>query len=210
MNAISTIVFDFGGVIINLKSEKDWLLEDLYPNFQKEMLLQLHKASYFHDLETGKIAVDDFLHQMQMIAVDKNASLENIRQHWNAILKDIPSYRVELLQQLKQNYSLILLSNTNAIHTVAFEQYMEQTFGENILKSNFQMVYYSQEIGLRKPNSEIYEFVLEQHNLQPNEVLFFDDKNENLTVPKQLGWHTALVDKDITMLVPSVLTEKSK
>jgi putative hydrolase of the HAD superfamily len=114
---------------------------------------------------------------------------------------------VELLKQLKQQYRLILLSNTNTIHVEAFEQYIIETFGENILQTNFQTVYYSQEIGMRKPNREIYEFVLEQQGIHASEVIFFDDKEENLTEPKKSRWKTVLVDRDITELTPTVLKD---
>jgi len=189
----STLVFDFGGVIINLKTEHDWLYQDLVPNFEQEPLLQLHLSGYFRDLEIGKIATTDFLSKMEAIATPENKTEQNVRQHWNAILQDIPKHRVELIKRLKENYRLILLSNTNAIHVQSFQQYMMQTFGTDILQDNFHTVYYSQEIGIRKPNKEIYEFVMEQHGITPEEIIFFDDKAENLIAPKKIGWTTVQV-----------------
>ncbi len=190
MQNIQTLIFDFGGVIINLKTEDEWLHQDLLPNFQPDSLLQLQQAGYFRNLETGNVRPEDFLQQMQAIATEKAATEEQVKQHWNAILKDIPSHRVELLQQLKQRYRLVLLSNTNSIHVESFQRYMQQHFGEDILRANFHTVYYSQEIGLRKPNKEIYEFVMRQQQLQPSEILFLDDKPENLWEPHNLGWQT--------------------
>ena len=207
MNAISTLIFDFGGVIINLKTETDWMQQDLFPNYHTESLIKLSASGFFNKWEEGKISAEEFLQQMQSIAIDKEITHEIIKQHWNAILKDIPVHRVELLKQLKQQYRLILLSNTNTIHVEAFEQYIIETFGENILQTNFQTVYYSQEIGMRKPNREIYEFVLEQQGIHASEVIFFDDKEENLTEPKKSRWKTVLVDRDITELTPTVLKD---
>lgn len=189
----STLVFDFGGVIINLKTEHDWLYQDLMPNFEQELLLQLHLSGYFRDLEIGKIATTDFLSKMEAIATPENKTEQKVRQHWNAILQDIPKHRVELIKRLKENYRLILLSNTNAIHVQSFQQYMMHTFGTDILQDNFHTVYYSQEIGIRKPNNEIYEFVMEQQGITPEEIIFFDDKAENLIAPKKLGWTTVQV-----------------
>ncbi|HNE51502.1 MAG TPA: HAD family phosphatase [Chitinophagales bacterium] len=190
---ISTLVFDFGGVIINLKNEQDWMFQDLLPNFEQAGLLQLHLSGYFRDLETGNITISEFLSKMESIATPENKTEQKIRQHWNAILLDIPQHRVELIKQLKQHYRLILLSNTNAIHVQSFQQYMLQTYAEDILQKNFHTVYYSQEIGLRKPEKQIYEFVMQQHGITAEEIIFFDDKAENLIAPKKLGWNTVQV-----------------
>ncbi|MFN8239019.1 MAG: HAD-IA family hydrolase, partial [Chitinophagales bacterium] len=190
MNPITTLIFDLGGVIINLKTEDEWLHQDLLPHFQPDSLLQLQQAGYFRNLETGNVRPEDFLLQMQAIATDKHATEKQVKQHWNAILQDIPSHRVELLQQLKQRYRLVLLSNTNSIHVESFQRYMHRAFGEDILRANFHTVYYSQEIGLRKPTKETYEFVMQQQQLQPAEILFLDDKSENLREPHNIGWQT--------------------
>lgn len=194
MQNIQTLIFDFGGVIINIKSEPDWLQQDLLPHFRREPLLQLYEAGYFNDLETGRLLPQEFLHKMQSIALQEDVGEMWVKQHWNAILKDIPAYRVDLLRRLRQKYRLILLSNTNAIHVESFQQYMHQTFKEDILQTNFHTVYYSQEIGMRKPGREIYEYVLQQQGIRPEETIFFDDRPENLTEPQKLGLQTYQVN----------------
>ena len=194
MQNITTLIFDFGGVIINLKTEEDWFKEDLLPNFQPEKLQELQQAHFFQHFETGKISTQDFIQQLKNIAIDSTISDEEIIQHWNGILQEIPQHRVDLLQQLRKRYQLILLSNTNEIHVEKFTKDMQEKFGEDILETNFHTVYYSQEIGLRKPNKEIYEFVLREQKLQPEYCFFFDDKAENLTEPKKLGIRTMLID----------------
>lgn len=193
MKKATTLVFDFGGVIINLKEEIDWLQQDLLPHFNHHKLLHLQQKGYFKDLETGKVHTSEFLHEMQNIATVEDNSTENIKKHWNAILKDIPQHRVQLLQRLKQKYNLVLLSNTNAIHVEAFQAYMHTTFGEDVLETNFHTVNYSQNIGMRKPAKEIYEFIQEQQGVKGSEIIFFDDKTENLIEPQKLGWNTVQV-----------------
>ena len=193
MNSTSTLIFDLVGVIINLKSGQDWQEQDRLRNFHPEPLHQLQQQHFFHDFETGKIASADFVRQLKSIALKKDVSDETIIRHWNSILKDIPLHRVELMQQLKQRYRLVLLSNTNSIHVESFQRYMQQQFGEDILRANFHTIYYSQEIGLRKPNKEIYEFVLQEQGIIPSETIFFDDKPENLLEPQKLGWQTVHV-----------------
>ena len=194
MQNIQTLIFDLGGVIINLKTEQEWLEEDLLPNFQPEKLQSLQQQQYFQQFETGNVSVPDFKQQLKEIAVNKNITEEEVVHHWNGILKDIPKHRVDVLKQLSKKYKLILLSNTNHIHMDFIRNYMVAEFGKNILQENFHTCYYSQEIGLRKPHKEIYEFVLQQQGITASESLFLDDKPENLSEPEKLGIHTFLVD----------------
>lgn len=194
MQNIQTLIFDLGGVIINLKTEQEWLEEDLLPNFQPEKLQSLQQQQYFQQFETGNVSVQDFIQQLKEIAVNKNITEDEVVHHWNGILKDIPKHRVDVLKQLSKKYKLILLSNTNHIHMDFIRNYMVAEFGEDILQENFHTCYYSQEIGLRKPHKEIYEFVLQQQGITASESLFLDDKPENLSEPEKLGIHTFLVD----------------
>lgn len=194
MQNIQTLIFDLGGVIINLKTEQEWLEEDLLPNFQPEKFQSLQQKQYFQQFETGNVSVPDFTQQLKEIAVNKNITEDEVVHHWNGILKDIPKHRVDVLKQLSKKYKLILLSNTNHIHMDFIRNYMVAEFGEDILQENFHTCYYSQEIGLRKPHKEIYEFVLQQQGITASESLFLDDKPENLSEPEKLGIHTFLVD----------------
>jgi epoxide hydrolase-like predicted phosphatase len=194
MQNIQTLIFDLGGVIINLKTEQEWLEEDLLPNFQPEKLQSLQQQQYFQQFETGNVSVPDFTKQLKEIAVNKNITEDEVVHHWNGILKDIPKHRVDVLKQLSKKYKLILLSNTNHIHMDFIRNYMVAEFGEDILQENFHTCYYSQEIGLRKPHKEIYEFVLQQQGITASGSLFLDDKPENLSEPEKLGIHTFLVD----------------
>jgi FMN phosphatase YigB (HAD superfamily) len=176
MQNIQTLIFDLGGVIINLKTEQEWLEEDLLPNFQPEKFQSLQQKQYFQQFETGNVSVPDFKQQLKEIAVNKNITEDEVVHHWNGILKDIPKHRVDVLKQLSKKYKLILLSNTNHIHMDFIRNYMMAEFGEDILQENFHTCYYSQEIGLRKPHKEIYEFVLQQQGIKASESLFLDDK----------------------------------
>lgn len=190
MQNIQTLIFDLGGVIINLKTELDWFQQDMLPHFDNDQLLRLYQQYFFRDFEKGKINPTDFIQQLKQIAIDKNISEEEIIKYWCGILLDIPPHRITFLHKLKQKYQLQLLSNTNHIHMDFIRTYMHQTFGTDVLAENFDFCYYSQEVGCRKPDKEIYELVQRQQNLTPNEILFFDDKAENLTAPQKLGWQT--------------------
>ena len=201
MREVQTIIFDLGAVIINTKTDKEWLEEDLLPNFEHEPLEQLFLQNFFKHFETGQIPVSEFIRTMKGIAVDKEDSVEKIIKHWNGNLKDIPVERVELLRRLKTKYKLILASNTNALHHEAIQKYMEEKFGEDILENNFHASYFSYKIGLRKPHREIYELIIQEQHPEPAHCIFLDDRPENLIEPSLLGIPTLLVDKDITHLL---------
>jgi len=150
--------------------------------------------------EVGSISEDDFLFGIQKHT--NNASIEDITKAWNAILLDFPLYRLEFLQMLSQKYRLFLLSNTDAIHIDTFEQKTGTSFYSAFYQC-FEKVYFSFEIGMRKPNPEIYNFVLDQNSLQAKHTLFIDDKKENTDAAEALGlqvWNLQVGEEDVVDL----------
>ena len=99
---------------------------------------------------------------------------------WNAMLKDFPKNRLDLLEKLKPNYRLFLLSNTNETHITEFEKSLFNQHGLKNLEPFFEKVYYSCRMNDRKPNPSIFEFVLKSHHLNPNETLFIDDSPQHI------------------------------
>lgn len=69
----------------------------------------------------------------------------------------------------------------------------------------FNIQFYSQEIGMRKPDKNIYEFVQERINIPPSSIYFFDDKNENLKIPNDMNWNTFLVNQDIANIIANLV-----
>ncbi len=184
---IKTLLFDFGDVFLNLDKAATFReLNKLGLNdFSSEMIQQ--NQLY----EMGKISSEKFVEfYLQQLPENSSSSLINA---WNAILLDLPEHRLEFLQQLKaeNKFQLILLSNTNDLHISWVEENIE-SFVE--FKSCFDAFYLSHEINFRKPNDDIYEFVLEEHQLQPEEILFIDDTKENTEAAKSLGIHTWNID----------------
>jgi FMN phosphatase YigB (HAD superfamily) len=179
---INAIIFDFGDVFINL--DKQATLDGLKNLGISEWNEDLNQLNLQY--EVGAISKEDFLYGIQKHT--NNASIEDILKAWNAILADFPLYRLEFLQMLSQKYRLFLLSNTDAIHIDTFEQKSGTSFYSDFYQC-FEKVYFSFEIGMRKPNPEIYSFVLDQHGLQAKQTLFVDDKKENTDAAQALGLH---------------------
>ncbi|REG94732.1 HAD family hydrolase [Flavobacterium aquicola] len=193
---INAIIFDFGDVFINLDKQAtlDGLKNLGIPHWNED-LNQLNLQ-----YEVGAISGDDFLSGIQKHTND--ASIEDIRAAWNSILADFPLYRLEFLQMLSKKYRLFLLSNTDAIHIDTFEQKTGASFYSDFYQC-FEKVYFSFEIGMRKPNPDVYSFVLDQHGLQAKHTLFIDDKKENTDAASALGlqiWNLQVGEEDVVHL----------
>lgn len=198
MKQIKTLLFDFGDVFINLN--KSATLKHLAQfGITKLSPEQIEKNKAY---EVGKLSSQDFISYYHTNFKDNNASAEAITKAWNSILLDFPLQRLEFLKKLKKKveFQLILLSNTNELHISWIKEHVN--FYEEF-KSYFDAFYLSHEINLRKPNANIYEFVLDQHQLKPEEVLFIDDTKENTDAAKSLGFHVWNINpetEDVTSL----------
>jgi putative hydrolase of the HAD superfamily len=194
---IDTIIFDFGDIFINL--DKQATINGLQ---------RLGLTSWNEDLdelnisfEKGEISRDNFLLGIQKHI--PNATIEEILVAWNAVLLDFPLHRLEFLQLLSQKYRLFLLSNTDAIHINHFEQREGTSFYSDFYQC-FEKVYFSYEMGMRKPDSKIYKTLLRQHELSPKRTLFVDDKKDNTEAAAALGihvWNLQVGQEDVVDLL---------
>lgn len=193
---IKTLIFDFGDVFLTL--DKPATAKELkklgIAGFSEEMI-QLNMR-----YEKGLIPSEEFINSYS--GLFPKLTSEGFRNSWNAILVNFPKHRLEFLKNLKEegNFKLILLSNTNHIHIDWVKENIEY-FEE--FKACFDAFYLSQEINLRKPDPEIYEYVLDRHDLKPQETLFIDDTTENTQAAAKLGIHTWNIDpvnEDVTQL----------
>ena len=185
---IRTLIFDFGDVFINLDIEgaiQNALNVFNMPQFDADML-RTNK-----NYEMGLLSTIEFLTFYQ----NKFPELtqQDIIAAWNFMIKDFPEYRLDFLKELsrQKKFDLILLSNTNALH---IEYVKKTTEFYNSFKEQFDQFYLSHEIHLRKPESEIFTFVLRQNNFVANECLFIDDTKENINTAFDLGFHTWHID----------------
>ncbi len=179
---IDTIIFDFGDIFINLDKQATIDgLERLGLSSWNEDLDQLNIS-----FEKGQISRDDFLLGIQKQI--PNATIDEILIAWNGVLLDFPLYRLEFLQLLSKKFRLFLLSNTDAIHIDHFEQREGASFYGDFYQC-FEKVYFSYEMGMRKPDAEIYTTLINRHELAPKRTLFVDDKKDNTDAAKALGLH---------------------
>lgn len=186
---IDTILFDFGGVLINIDYHRTidafraLGLEDF-----EERYSQASQSSLFNDFETGKISAQRFVNEL-LHFLPAGTSPNRVVQAWNAMILDVPIASVELLQSLQGKYRLFLLSNTNEIHIPKALSEWNKMTPINFYDC-FEHVYLSHEMGMRKPNEEIFRFVCEQQSIHPQHALFIDDSPQHLIGAQQAGLNT--------------------
>lgn len=193
---INTIIFDFGDVFINLdKHGSINSLKKLGLTQWNEDLKQLNL-----EFEKGEISRENFLLGIQKYV--PNASFDEILEAWNAVLLDFPLHRLEFVQKLSKKYRLFLLSNTDAIHIDTFEQENGISFYSDFYQC-FEKVYYSFEIGMRKPDPEVFNYLLKKHDLSAKRTLFIDDSKESTDIALSLGfqvWNLQVGKEDVAEL----------
>ncbi len=180
LKGIKNIIFDLGGVVINLdykltlnefKSLGFTDIEKVYTQFS-----QLH---WFDSYDRGGISSEQFVAGFREY-LGPGVNDEEIIRAWNAMLLDFPPERAELLLELKSRYRTFLLSNTNDIHIKYYNGRIRKEYGYEGLEQFFEKDYYSHIVGMRKPDKEIFEFVLRENGLKASETLFIDDSPQHV------------------------------
>ena len=193
---VNAIIFDFGDIFINKDKEaKDKALANLGLKEWTDAHEKLEEK-----LEIGKIDAEKFLATLQKDI--PNATLKEIKAAWNEGIKDFPLYRLEFLQNLAEGYRLFLLSNTDPIHIEKFERDVEASFYSDFYQC-FEKVYFSHEIGVRKPDAEAFNYVINKHDIQPKRTLVIDDKKFNTDAAAELGfqvWNLKVGEEDVVDL----------
>lgn len=197
---IKNIIFDFGDIFINLDKEV------IFREIQKfgGATPMLSEAYALNDIyEVGGISSDEFI--AALAKVYPKASAVEITNIWNSMLLDFPDYRLKFLENLASegHYRLFLLSNTNALHIPHVADNIMGIDKFNRFKDIFEQFYLSHEIQLRKPDAEIFQFVLEQNSLNAQETFFVDDSKLNTDAAEKLGikcWNLQVGFEDIIQL----------
>jgi glucose-1-phosphatase len=177
---LQNIIFDLGGVIINLdysltsKAFKVLGIKEFDSIYSKAKQEQL-----FDEFEKGNIPASEF-RKILGKHLPEGVTDAQIDSAWNAMLLELPGKRVAWLKSLSKHYRIFLLSNTNAIHVAAFTKMASEKFGNGVFESTFEKTYYSCNIHMRKPDAEIFELVLAENNLERQNTLFIDDSIQHV------------------------------
>ena len=199
---ITTIIFDFGGVLINLDLDRCIeRLKELGVQNLEDKLSNFGQKGFFLQCEKGEIGIPEFCENVRKLA-DIHLTDQQIIDAWCLFLVDIPDYKMELLLELKKKYRLLLLSNTNPIHIEISAVNEFARFGLKV-KDVFDKCYYSYEMKMAKPDAEIFETLLTDAVVKAEECLFLDDGQKNIEQATKLGIQSYLVDvkEDLRKLV---------
>ena len=186
---IKNIVFDLGGVLVDLdfKSTINGLQKAGFTNV-KEQLQAFDQDGIFKKFELGEISADEF-----RASIRKNSSVsltdEEVDSLWNLMLLEIPREKLELILDLRSKYMVYLLSNTNSIH---WDYVCKNAFNYRGFRMDdyFEETFLSYEMHLAKPDKAIFEKMLQDANLLPEETLFIDDLEANCKAAEEVGIHT--------------------
>lgn len=200
MENIKNIIFDYGNVIflIDFQRTQQAFIDLGITNIEDFFAHKGHDP-LFDEFEKGNITPKEFRNGIRQKANKPQLTDAQIDEAWNSIFLGIEEGNHELLLKIKEKYNTFLLSNTNQIHHKFFSAYVEKTFGLKDNTSLFNKVYYSHLLNMRKPNANIFEYVLQTNNLKPAETLFIDDSPQHLKTAKQLGMQTYLMTAPDTL-----------
>ena len=187
MRGIKNIIFDLGGVIINLDNRRtEQAFVDLGIKNIRQYFGHGHSASFFMEYEIGKITDRQFIDAIREMT-DPKAPDHAIIDGWNALLLDFPPERIRLLKQLRNSYRIFLFSNTNALHLAALRRIYREAYGPGALDDYFEKTYYSHLLGMRKPDRASFEYILRENQLSGEQTLFVDDAIVNVEGAEQAG-----------------------
>ena len=210
---IKTIIFDLGGVLLDIDlpycihrvKELGVDIDALSAIPAPELAIDTKPAvmgegmvasGMLHLYQVGGISTADFIITIQRLC-RPGISYEQVLEAWNTCCIDIPQRRLDNVLALRQRgYRTCMLSNTNDAH---WQDIKSRCFGgQDMVDKYFDNVFLSQEMQLAKPNGDIFLKVIEFLSVQPEECLFIDDSTANVEAASHLGFHTIHADVSTT------------
>ncbi|SMG11261.1 HAD family hydrolase [Sphingobacterium psychroaquaticum] len=200
MQKIENIILDYGNVIFMIDF-----------NRARQAFITLgiknvddffgHKAQdpLFDAFDKGEITPAEFRTAIREKTNSPELSDQQIDDAWNALLIGVPQGKHEVLLALREKYRTFLLSNNNEIHYAYCMQHIQEKYGIPNNDIFFEKAYYSHQMGMRKPNAEIFEQVVTETGINPATTLFIDDSPQHLATANQLGFQTALCTSEDTL-----------
>ncbi len=184
---IKNIIFDLGGVILNIDYQLtiDAFIKLGFENFDA-IFTQAKQTGIFDKLDKGLVSPEDFRNGVRGLA-GKPFTDAQIDNAWNKLLLDFPLQRLKLLESVGDQYRSFLLSNTNQIHCEVYSKNLYNVYGVKDLTHFFEKVYYSHQIHMRKPDKEAFQIILDENSLVPEETLFIDDTEQHVLGARAVG-----------------------
>ena len=172
------LVFDIGGVLIHFSHDpiRQFLIDNGAPVRSQQ---EFFEKTRLIDFECGKISCDHFVTSIRSLLGNLLTENEIISQ-WNGIFRPNDEM-LELVMQLKREYRVFLLSNTNELHW----KYLNRNYG---LERYAHGAVLSFRVGTMKPDPRIYQYLCDEQGINPKDIIFLDDREENVNAAQDLGW----------------------
>ncbi|MBT9392653.1 HAD family phosphatase [Hymenobacter sp. NST-14] len=195
---LPNLLFDFGGVLINI--DYGLTVEAMRRLGSPIEFTQAAQAALFDQLETGQLNPGQFRAGLRQ-HYGLTATDAELDAAWNALLLDVPAERLALLAELRsRGHQTALLSNTNQIHIAEINRRLNVQYGlKHGIADCLDRVFYSQEVGWRKPGEEIFRHALQQMNWKAEETLFIEDSPQHIETARRLGLHTLFLTPPLTL-----------
>ena len=195
--AIRVVCFDLGGVVVRI--HRTWeqaarhhgVYRGLAPKWETPDGTQAWRAL---DLEyhRGTLTTAEYFEQVAALCDGFYAAAEFQSVHHACLIEEYTGMD-ELVDQLRERGIVTAcLSNTNEGH---WRQMTSRPAAFPVL-SKLDVRLASHELGLLKPEEEIYQAALETLSVRPDEIVFFDDLPENVAGAQAGGWHAALINPE--------------
>lgn len=198
---LPNLLFDFGGVIIDIDYDRTpAAMRRLSRAGSTIDFTQAHQAELFDRFETGHLTPAEFRAGLRA-AYDLDATDAQIDAAWHAMLLDVPAERLALIGELRRRgHQTALLSNTNALHIAEINERLAAKYGfKDGVADVLDRVFYSQEVGLRKPGEEIFHHALNAMNWRAAETLFIEDSPQHVATARRLGLHVLHLTPPLTL-----------
>jgi putative hydrolase of the HAD superfamily len=190
LNDITAIIFDLGGVVIDLDVDESLKMFSEYSGVSNDIILEkFAKGNWAFKFEKGEISSEKFREKVRS-SLNPSLTDKQIDDAWNAMLRDLPKERLEMIGNLSNRYKTFVLSNTNDIHIQKFNSIVDKSTGGKSIDQYFNKVYYSHVVGMRKPDLEVFKYVVNENNLDPAKTLFIDDMKVNIEGAQSIGLKT--------------------
>ena len=203
---VKNLLFDFGGVIISLNKQNalNRFKEIGFHDIDK-YITEYRQSGIFLEYEEGKLNAPEFYDAFRALAGKSDISDDDIDSAWMAFLVGIPDYKFQLLKDARKKYNVYLLSNTNP-SIIKWAQTKEFSPEGKSIDEYFDKCYLSYELGCAKPDKEIFEKIIADSGINPNETLFFDDGKANIVAAQELGFQVHLTnqDEDLTKVMDQI------
>ncbi len=187
---IQAVIFDFGGVILNIDYQRTTdAFGALGLKSFDEIYSKARQTDLFDLFETGQMSAQHFINHL-LGFLPAGTSPNQVVAAWNSMLLNFPLEKLDFLQKLKSRKRIFLLSNTNEIHVQAFKRKLKAQSGEESLHAYFEQVYFSNELGKRKPDPETFRYICTENHLEPEKTLFIDDSIQHIKGAASIGLQT--------------------